>query len=243
VTAALATWTVAVGKMPVIVKDSPGFVVNRVLLPYLYEATRLLLEGADVANVDRAVRRFGMPMGPYELLDQIGLDVAAHITRTLQPYFATRFPGEPVFDKVVQAGFLGQKSGRGFYVHDHGKPRVNTALPELLGLPKDGRQQIDKTPCQERLIFPMLNEAAACLGEGVVSEPEALDVAMVFGTGWAPHRGGPLRYADQLGLPDVVRILEKLKTTHGERFEPCAELRRRAAARIGFYDEPDHLTR
>lgn len=243
VVASLAAWTVALGKMPVVVKDSPGFLVNRVLVPYFYEAMRVLLEGTPPDKVDRAIRKFGMPMGPFELLDQIGLDVAAHITRTLQPYFGDRYLGEPIFDRFVQAGALGHKASQGFYLYDRQKPRVNPALDDLLGRLKGDviyrLVRLDREECQERLILPMVNEAAACLGEGIVTEPEAVDVALIFGTGWAPHRGGPLRYADQRGLADAVRILENLSREYGPRFEPCPELRRRVTSAEAFYGDAE----
>lgn len=233
--AALTAFALDLGKVVVQVGDSPGFVVNRVLLPYLYEAMRLLLEGAEPQELDRGIRRFGMPMGPYELLDQIGLDVAAHVTHSLQPRFADRFPGDSPFDRLVLAGLLGQKSGQGFYRYRNSKPRPHAAWRALLDIPTGLRLRLDPEDLRERLIYPMLNEAAACLGEGIVAEPQDVDVAMVFGTGWAPHRGGPLHFADHLGVGNLVASLKELAERFGPRFRPCPELLRRHAEGRPFY--------
>lgn len=235
--ATLTQWAIKLGKTPVVVKDSPGFVVNRILIPYLNEAVLLVAEGMAPERVDEAMRRFGMMAGgPLEVIDVVGLDVAAHIARTVQPAFADRFPPNPVFEALARRGWLGQKSGRGFYAYAGKKKRVNAeALPvvreaqanrgSLLSSLPPPTQQREAT---ERMVLLMVNEAAAAVGEGLVAHPDLIDRAMVFGTGWAPHRGGPLRYADDRGPADVVRALNDLARRLGPRFAPCAELTRRA---------------
>jgi 3-hydroxyacyl-CoA dehydrogenase/enoyl-CoA hydratase/3-hydroxybutyryl-CoA epimerase len=237
--AALRQWAGRLGKTPVVVKDSPGFVVNRVLMPYVNEAVLLLGEGMDVERIDQAMRRFGMPMGPLEMTDQVGLDVAAHIARAMEPVFGDRFPPNPTYRLMKEKGWLGQKSGQGFYRYHGRKKRVNAAavaaireaLPDrgaswLTGLsPGDQMQQ-----ARERMVCLMVNEAAACLGEGLAENATAIDLAMVLGTRWAPHRGGPLRYGADRGFGSVVAALQELAQRFGPRFEPCAELRRLAAA-------------
>ncbi|MGH7172583.1 MAG: 3-hydroxyacyl-CoA dehydrogenase NAD-binding domain-containing protein, partial [Gemmataceae bacterium] len=238
--ATLAQWAIHLGKTPVVVRDSPGFVVNRILMPYLNEAAILVAEGLTIEQVDRAMKRFGMPMGPLELLDQIGLDVAAHVAQSMQPVLAGRFPPNAAFDKMRAAGLLGQKSGRGFYLHGGKKPKVNTQVQDLLreqqvasvsqALPSAVRQSEGR----ERMVLLMVNEAALGLSEGLTASAAAIDLAMVLGTGWAPHRGGPLRYADDRGLADIVQALTNLATRHGQRFNPCAELKRRAEANEPF---------
>jgi 3-hydroxyacyl-CoA dehydrogenase/enoyl-CoA hydratase/3-hydroxybutyryl-CoA epimerase len=237
--ATLTQWALHLGKEAVQVRDSPGFVVNRVLMPYLNEAVLLVSEGLDVAQVDRVMRRFGMPMGPLELLDQIGLDVAAHVARSMEPVLAGRFEPNPAFERLRGAGLLGQKNGRGFYLHGGKKSRVNAEAQSLLrgdrppvpsALPPAARLSEGR----ERMVLLMVNEAALCLGEQLAAGAEAIDLAMVLGTGWAPHRGGPLRYADDRGAADVVQALGRLAERHGRRFEPCAELKRRAEAREPF---------
>lgn len=227
---------VRLGKTPVVVRDGPGFVVNRVLMPYLNEAVLLVIEGLPPQRIDQVMQRFGMPMGPLELLDQVGLDVAAHIARAMTPVFKDRFPPNDAFERMVQNGWLGQKSGKGFYVHRRRGTKVNHLAVNLL---RQGRsvEAIASLPpgvqaqqARERLVLGMVNEAAACLGEGVADQPETVDLALVLGVGWAPHRGGPLRYARDRGLENVLQVLGELERTAGPRFTPCAELRRMAGA-------------
>jgi len=258
--ASLTQWAIDLGKTPVVVKDSPGFVVNRILMPYLNEAVLCLAEGPTIARIDRAMRRFGMPMGPLELLDQVGLDVAAHVERAMRPVFRGRFEPNSLFQEMHQRGWLGQKCGIGFYRYQAKKKTANRDLEPAI-LPPDGPEEPSAkvawpshpyyqslaaedfveaakhrdAALQEQLVLLMLNEAARCVGEGLTAHPEAIDLAMVFGTGWAPHRGGPLHYADRLGLAGVVSRLDELARYFGQRFEPCAELRRRAETGEPFY--------
>ncbi len=247
--ASLTQWAIKIGKTPVVVKDSPGFIVNRILIPYLNEAVLLVAEGMAPVRVDEVMRRFGMLAGPLEVIDQVGLDVSAHIARTVQPAFADRFPPNPAFAAMVQHGLFGQKSkAGGFYTYAGKKKRVNTealtvvrqAVPSrgsmLSSLPP-ATQQREAT---ERMVLLMVNEAAAAVGEGLVAVPDLIDRAMVFGTGWAPHRGGPLRYADDRGPADVLRALADLTQRLGPRFAPCAELTRRAAAGARFRSPLPH---
>ncbi len=240
--ATLTQWAIKLGKTPVVVKDSPGFVVNRILIPYLNEAVLLIAEGMRPERVDEAMKRFGMLAGPLEVIDQVGLDVAAHIARTAQPAFAERFPPNPAFAAMVERGWLGQKRGRGFYTYAGKKKRSNpeaaavvrqtqpSAGSLLASLPPPTQQR----EATERMVLLMVNEAAAAVGEGLVATADLIDRAMVFGSGWAPHRGGPLRYADDRGLEDIVRVLNALGRRHGPRFMPCGELIRRADLRQRF---------
>jgi 3-hydroxyacyl-CoA dehydrogenase/enoyl-CoA hydratase/3-hydroxybutyryl-CoA epimerase len=236
----LTKWAIDLGKMPVVVRDSPGFVVNRILMPYLNEAVILVSEGLKIEQVDRAMKRFGMPMGPLELLDQIGLDVAAHVAQSMQPVLAGRFEPNTAFEKMRAGGLLGQKNGRGFYLHGGKKPKVNAQVQELLrGLHPAGAAPMLPAAVRvgegrERMVLLMVNEAALGLSESLATSAATIDLAMVLGTGWAPHRGGPLRYADDRGLADVVQALTSLAARHGRRFEPCAELKRRAGANEPF---------
>jgi 3-hydroxyacyl-CoA dehydrogenase/enoyl-CoA hydratase/3-hydroxybutyryl-CoA epimerase len=238
--ARLVQFAAALGKTPVVVGDSPGFVVNRVLFPYLNEAGVLLAEGMPVEWIDQTMRKFGMPMGPLELLDQVGLDVAAHIARAVGPAFGGRIKPHPDLQIMVEFGWLGQKSGQGFYRYRGKKKTVNAEA-----LAKLGRQvRLKATPemkaswmreARERMVLLMVNEAAACLSEGLAERADVIDLALVLGTGWAPHRGGPLRYADDRGVDDVVKALDELSQRRGPRFTPCAELRRRAETKEAFY--------
>jgi 3-hydroxyacyl-CoA dehydrogenase / enoyl-CoA hydratase / 3-hydroxybutyryl-CoA epimerase len=240
----LCRWMVAVGKTPVVVKDSPGFVVNRVLMPYMAEAVLLVGQGVAAEGIDRTMRRFGMPMGPLELLDQVGIDVTGHIARAMQPLFAARWQGEPrlqelpqTFEQLQKNGWLGQKSGAGFYAYKGKSKKLHHAAIALLtansavgGADIMGgySKAMQISQARERLVLLMVNEAAACWDEGL-ADAEAIDLAMVLGTGWAPHRGGPLRYANDRGRGEVVKGLEALAQHLGARFEPSAGLKRWAA--------------
>ena len=237
--ATLVQLAIKLGKLPVLVRDSPGFVVNRVLMPYLNEAVLLVAGGLKIEQIDETMRRFGMPMGPLELLDQIGLDVAEHVAGSMQPVLAGRFAPNPAFALLREKEWLGQKNGKGFYNHRAKKPVPNVLAQNLLqselattasavsaALPAASRLH----EARERMVLLMVNEAALALGEGLVADADTLDVALVFGSGWASHRGGPLHYADQRGPGEVVEALATLAERHGPRFQPCAELTRRANA-------------
>ena len=211
------------GKTPVVVKDSPGFVVNRVLMPYLREALHLLEEGYVVTDIDTAMRRFGMPMGPFEVVDEVGLDVAQKVAGVLVAAFPERIQPSPALEKLVKAGRLGRKNGRGFYRHQGRKRTPDRSVRGVLGMPHARRPQtVDSLA--ERMVLVMINEAARCVEEGIVAGPEQVDLAMVFGAGFPPYRGGVLRHADAVGLQTVVDRLRALRAEKGPRFEPCALL-------------------
>jgi 3-hydroxyacyl-CoA dehydrogenase/enoyl-CoA hydratase/3-hydroxybutyryl-CoA epimerase len=200
----------AVGKLPVPVKGTPGFLVNRILMPYLLEAVRMYSEGVPGPVLDRAAKRFGMPMGPIELADTVGLDVALSVGRELAPFLGLQLP-EGIEGKV-DAGKRGKKDGEGFYLWQEGKPQK----PEV---PKDYRTPED---IEDRMVLPMLNESVACLAEGVVADADLLDAGVIFGTGFAPFRGGPIQYIRSTGADTLRKKLEALATRHGERFKPKA---------------------
>jgi 3-hydroxyacyl-CoA dehydrogenase / enoyl-CoA hydratase / 3-hydroxybutyryl-CoA epimerase len=217
------------GKTPVVVRDAPGFVVNRVLMPYLREAMTLLEEGFSVTGIDAAMRDFGMPMGPFEVLDEVGLDVAQKVAGVLSRAFPDRMESSAALDTLVGAGRLGRKSGRGFYRHRDGKRLPDPRLLDVLKL-KRGRLPHQPDALTERLTLAMINEAARCVEEGVAADAGWVDLALVFGAGFPPWRGGPLRYADHLGLARVESRLRALRAERGERYAPAALLARLAAA-------------
>ncbi|MCI0463153.1 MAG: 3-hydroxyacyl-CoA dehydrogenase NAD-binding domain-containing protein [Gemmataceae bacterium] len=230
----LAVWAVRLGKVPVFVKDSPGFVVNRVLAPYLHEAVLLIAEGMRTSLVDQSMIRFGMPVGPLELLDRVGLDTAAEIAKSLQPLFEGRLEPNPALERLRDAGWLGQKTSLGFYRYRKERTREHNLAMAVVRESIPGREMEPASPddlmaqARERMVLLMVNEAARCLGEGVAESADQIDLAMVLGSGWAPHRGGPLRYAEQRGYGEVIEALTELAERLGPRFEPCAELQRLA---------------
>ena len=228
------------GKTPVVVADSPGFVVNRVLMPYLSEAMVLLEEGYPLSDLDRAMKRFGMPMGPFQVLDEVGLDVAKKVAGVLGAAFADRMAPSASLDKLIAAGRLGRKSGRGFYLYRGRKSQPDPRLPQLLGLARERRVQ-NQDALVERMVLAMVNEAARCLEEGVARDAGDIDLAMIFGTGFPPFRGGPLRYADSLGLPQVIARLNAHRAERGERFAP-AKVLTRLADRGGSFTGPREET-
>ena len=222
------------GKTPVLVKDTPGFLVNRLLMVYSAEALWLLDEGHSIEDVDRAMVEWGMPMGPLALTDEVGIDVAGHVARFLQESFPDRLSLPAWLEKAAAPDRLGAKTGRGFYRYD-GRERKDPdpAVYELLGL-SPRVQSPDPGLLADRMVLPMVNEAARCLEEKVVASAGELDLALIFGTGFPPFRGGLCRFADQQGLGSIVATLERLAGTVGARFTPSDALRATAEAG-GFY--------
>jgi 3-hydroxyacyl-CoA dehydrogenase/enoyl-CoA hydratase/3-hydroxybutyryl-CoA epimerase len=194
-------------KLPLPCKSAPGFVVNRILTPYVNEALFALESGIPAAVIDRAGKAFGMPMGPIELTDVVGLDVSLHVGRVLAGALQRRVPD--ILVKRVEQKKLGRKSGEGFYVWRDGKP-----------VKPDSAQFAMPADLEDRLILPLLNEAVACLREGVIEDADLLDAGAIFATGFAPFRGGPLHYAAERGIANVTARLEELARRYGERFRP-----------------------
>jgi len=206
------------GKTPVIVKDAPGFLVNRILLGYINEAGRILDEGGSIDAIDRFATNFGMPMGPFTLSDEVGLDVGVKVLHILEAGLGERFKPAKIFDDVLPKKLLGKKSGKGFYIH--GKKRV--VNPEVQALVKAGTAVTEKEAI-ERMINVMINEAGMILQEKVVDSSDSVDIGMIMGTGFPPFRGGLLRFADSIGIDQLVDDLEKLEARFKDgRFKPCA---------------------
>jgi 3-hydroxyacyl-CoA dehydrogenase / enoyl-CoA hydratase / 3-hydroxybutyryl-CoA epimerase len=224
-------------KIPVIVNDGPGFLVNRVLAPYLNEAGWLLADGVSIDEIDGALLDFGMPMGPLRLLDEVGLDVARHAGASMAQAFGERLAAPPPIVALEQSKLLGRKGGRGFYRYDDEKPEVNAGIYQLLGatVPQE-RRELSRNEIQVRAVFAMINEAARVLEDGIVATAGDVDIAMITGTGFPPFRGGLLRYADSLGMPAVLATLERLEAKHGVRFAPAPLIRERAAAGRACYE-------
>jgi len=211
------------GKTPVVVRDAPGFVVNRVLMPYLREAMYLLEEGFTIREIDASMRRFGMPMGPFEVLDEVGLDVALKVAGVLSRAFPDRMSPAPALEKLTGNERLGRKSGIGFYRHRGGKRMLDPTLRSVLGIGRE-RKAPSLEALAERMWLPMVNESVRCLEDGIVAGAGDIDLAMIYGTGFPPFRGGPLRHADTVGLSKVHSRLVALHAEKGERFKPAALL-------------------
>jgi len=203
----LAAFCKAIDKLPVPVAGTPGFLVNRVLFPYLLEAGNAFAEGIPGPAIDKAAIKFGMPMGPIELIDTVGLDVAAGVGAELAPFLGLTVPAAL---STVEPGKRGKKDGQGLYKWENGRAQK----PEL---PKDYKAPTD---LEDRLILPLINEAVACLHDGVVSDGDLLDAGVIFGTGFAPFRGGPIQYVRETGVENVLARLQQLQARYGDRFAP-----------------------
>ena len=222
------------GKTVIVVGDSPGFYANRILTPYLNEALVLLREGASVEAIDGAMRDFGFPVGPLKLIDEVGLDVGAHVIQVMAPLFDKRgIDLVHLGDGVLSAGLKGRKSGQGFYRYEGGDTsQVNENIYSFIGAAK--RETIAKSEIQERLFLAMVNEAVHTLEEGVIASPEDGDVGAVFGIGFPPFLGGPFFYSDAQGAGNIVGRLNRLEEAHGPRFKPAARLEEHVATKT-FY--------
>ncbi len=225
------------GKIPVVVKDAPGFLVNRLLVPYMIEATFYLQEGASIEKVDKVfVKKFGMPMGPFELMDSVGLDVCVKVSKIFKESLGDRVELPELMTRLEKTDRLGQKNGKGFYKYEKGrKTEVDQSVYSDLGLssPNDplGDEEIIG-----RAMYNMINEAAlVLLQEQVVESAEDLDLAMIMGTGFPPFRGGLLRWADKEGSEKIVDDLEVYATKYGPRFKPTTPLRNMAKTQRTFH--------
>jgi 3-hydroxyacyl-CoA dehydrogenase len=243
---ATAPWAAAVahafgtkqGKTCIVVKDGPGFYTTRILAPFLNEAVLLVEEGARVDEVDRAMKDFGYPVGPLALVDEVGIDVGAHVADELGRAFADRgLEGSGAMPRLYEAGLHGRKNGRGFYLYPAKKKKgpkpVNQEVYGLLGGAE--RRRVAASEIQERLALLMVNEAVHCLQEGMISSPRDGDLGAILGLGFPPFRGGPFRFVDAEGASKIVERLEALTEKHGKRFEPAAMLTEMVRNGGGFY--------
>ncbi len=219
------------GKTPIKVKECAGFLVNRTLLPYLNEAARMFEEGANIEGIDKVVKDFGLPMGPFTLADEVGLDIGEKVSDILYEAYGERMKPSPILAQLVEKGWLGKKTGQGFYLHQGRKKLLNTEMENL----QSKKENLDEQTILDRSILIMVNEAAKCLEEKVVEKAAYLDMAMVMGTGFPAFRGGLLRYADSLGIAEVVKRLSLLESRYGERFAPAKSLLDMAEKGESFY--------
>lgn len=237
----------AIGKTPVVVKDGPGFLVNRLLLPWLNEAGYCLQEGYDIVETDKILKNFGMPMGPFELLDEIGLDVACKVSHILHDSLGERFKPADGLDKILEENKklpkgatprLGKKSGLGFYKWESGRRKeADTEAINKILFPGGvkAKVELNRETIVRRMIYPMINETALILKEGIVEKAWQVDVGMIFGTGFPPFRGGLCRYADSIGLKNIESELQRMSTLYGPRLKPTEALTQYAQDSGRFY--------
>jgi 3-hydroxyacyl-CoA dehydrogenase/enoyl-CoA hydratase/3-hydroxybutyryl-CoA epimerase len=239
-TATARDFGIAQGKTCVVVKDGPGFYTTRILAPFLNEAVVLLEEGAKIEDLDRVLKDFGYPVGPVALMDEVGIDVGAHVAADLGTAFAERGLGSSdALPKMYEAGFEGRKNGKGFYLYPKKRkkgPRpVNTEVYRFFGGPD--RRSVAAEEIRDRMALLMVNEAVHCLDEGVIASAEDGDLAAILGLGFPPFRGGPFRYVDHEGAAAIVDRMQALAQRHGPRFEPAEGLRNLSVNGELFYSE------
>ncbi len=226
--------TKQLGKTPLVVKNGPGFLVNRLLVPYMVEAITLLEEGHTPERVDQVIVDFGMPMGPLELFDEVGIDVAYKVAKILSNFMSDRMADSDVLAKLVHDNRLGKKNNQGFYRYRDKKKYTDPVIHQYITIRQ--KTTLNTEDIIGRMIYPIINEAARCLQDKVVCRPQDVDVGMIFGTGFAPFRGGLLRYADTVGISKIIDTLHKFSEQYGNRFIPSPlilEINRRGK---GFYE-------
>lgn len=248
--AAAQGFALKLGKTTVTTGDAPGFVVNRILTPYMREAIVMLEEGVPLEDIEKAAQQFGMRMGPFTLLDEVGLDIAGHVINTLHNAFGERLAPPAILTELQEHKLLGKKGGKGFYLYDAKGKRKSVmegkmfrkkkryiVNPDVLNAVKAPVRKKTLGEIQDRLFLAMVAEAARCLQEGVVTDASQLDLSMIFGTGFPPFLGGVLRYADSMGLELACQKLSYLSQVAGENYAPCDLLRQKAAENGCFRTE------
>ena len=226
------------GKVPVVTNDGPGFLVNRTLGPYMNEAGFLLADGASVEAIDSAAKKFGMPMGPLRLVDEVGIDISQHAGQSLHEALGDRLSPSPPLVALADSGRLGKKGGLGFYRYEDGKergpdPEIYAVLSRTVPA---ARVTLQEREIRGRLVLAMLNEAARALEEGIVQQASDVDLAMIMGTGFPPFRGGLLRFADTIHARTILSRLNEFEERYGARFAPADLIRRLARENRGFYE-------
>jgi 3-hydroxyacyl-CoA dehydrogenase / enoyl-CoA hydratase / 3-hydroxybutyryl-CoA epimerase len=224
------------GKTVIVVRDGAGFYVNRILSPYLNEAGRLLDQGGAIDAIDDALLRFGFPVGPLTLLDEVGLDIAGKSGPIMAAAFGERLAPPATLQKVIASGRLGRKAKHGFYRYDADGKRQGVDESVYAMTPTGStRMTASIEDLQRRCVLPMLNEAVRCLEEGIIASPRDGDIGAVFGIGFPPFRGGPFRYIDSLSAATLVEQLEAIEARHPGRFQPAALLREHAKRGTRFH--------
>ncbi|RUO41437.1 fatty acid oxidation complex subunit alpha FadJ [Pseudidiomarina aestuarii] len=228
------------GKTPIVVKDGAGFYVNRILAPYMNESARMALAGEPIDSIDKALVKFGFPVGPLKLMDEVGIDVAAKVAPIMEAELGDRFAAPAAFSKLLDDDRKGKKNKKGFYSYSGKKPgkQVDESVYSLLGIKPDAK--INPAEIAQRAVMLMLNEAVYCLAEGIIRSPRDGDIGAIFGIGFPPFRGGPFRYMDALGIATVVKRLRQYEDEFGERFQPAPLLVEMAESGQTFYGTETH---
>ena len=226
-------------KTPIVVRDCAGFLVNRVLMPYMNEALLLLQEGVPMEAIDRAATKFGMPMGPIALTDMVGLGTACYAGKLLAGAYSDRAVTSPILEEMLKVGGADHKSALRFWTSKGkgGKPEPNPAVLSIIAKHKTGDRTMDEAEITDRLFFPMLLEATRVLEEGIVREPGDVDMGLILGIGFPPFRGGILRWADTVGAANIVERLNRFASL-GKRYEPTESLLKLAKSGETFYPRP-----
>ncbi|MGR5412221.1 fatty acid oxidation complex subunit alpha FadJ [Vibrio astriarenae] len=232
--ATVVKFTKKQGKTPIVVKDKAGFFVNRILAPYMNEAANVLMAGEPIEHLDDALLNFGFPVGPITLLDEVGVDIGAKIMPIMVKELGPRFEGPDVFDTLLDDDRKGRKTGKGFYTYKDGKKKgVDESVYKLLNLTPE--KKLSEKEVSLRCVLPMLNEAVRCLDDGIIRSPRDGDIGAIFGIGFPPFLGGPFRYMDKIGLPQLVELMNEYAEKYGDRFAPCDGLLTRAGNNETFY--------
>lgn len=208
------------GKTPIVVKDCPGFLVNRIFVTGANEILVMYQEGISQERLEKMMLEFGMPMSPFVLADEVGNDVGYKVSKIFEEAYAPRMPVPKILTLMYENQLFGKKSGRGFYLYQGNRMKVNPDVAKLCERIEKDSKTLSDAEMQDRVFLLMINEASRCLEEGIVANAASLDMAMILGIGFPPFRGGLLRYADELGIDYVVKELNGLKKLHGERFAP-----------------------
>ncbi len=233
---ALYNWVLKVKKTPVVVKDGPGFLVNRILMPYLNEAAFLLTEGVSIKDIDDACLNFGMPMGPCRLMDEVGIDVAVKVAKIMHEGLGARAKSNDLSEKLETAGLLGKKNSKGFYLYDE-KGKHSGVNPEMDSFLPANKIKMDEVDIQLRVFLPMINESAMILDEGIVSKALDVDLGLIFGIGFPPFRGGLLKYADSEGLDNIVHKMKKFADdVDSDRYQLAPLLSKLVDEKRKFYE-------
>ena len=238
VTASALEFGIRQGKTCIVVKDGPGFYTTRILAPMLNEAVLLIEEGVDPAEIDRAMLAFGYPVGPIALMDEVGIDVGAHVSKGLGPMFEARGAKPSAgLGRLYEKGYYGKKNKKGFYRYDLKKKKgmrpIDSGVLEVLRMAPQRRAEAREI--QDRVSLMMINEALLCLQEGIIASPRDGDTGAILGLGFPPFRGGPFRHIDAEGAGAVLRRMDELAEAHGGRFMAADILRDTASSKRKFY--------